>query len=292
MELKFQQIADESNEIFDWIASFGLDVNRGRVGRYRENLAEIAHSIKNNSTQDINDNIQHYLQALYEYGELSVIYQAFRINPADGLEDLLAKLISGPYSMQEETEKNVHPRNFAFEATLGARMSFVDLKPSFKYTGDVFCESNGIPLYFQCKRLSSMKQTRKRISKAAEQIDTDIKRHRGSKAQGIIALDATKLINPDNITMIATTSTELESLNSNLRDSFIREYVEALGIKGPKRLIGILVRSSCLGFNEEKNAYTFYQGYTVANISGISDYQRSISDRFVATLTRNITSRN
>lgn len=287
MKLEFQEIADESQKICEWLESFGFNVDPTRVARYRERLTQIAVNLENDTPEIINENLKPYLQALFEYGELSVLYQSFHENVPEGLHGLLMKLVSGPFSYIDENNKNSGPRNFAFEATLGARISMADLPVSFNYSGDVNSEIDGVSLYFQCKRLTSLKQTRTRLSKAAKQLRTDFKNHKGKMPLGFIAVDITKLNNPEGITMVAETTGEVEQQNVDFRHAFINDHIQDLKISGPKKLIGIVVRSAYLCFDKQTQAYTFNQGYTIANMGGISVFQRSISDRFHDALNRN-----
>lgn len=291
MNLEFQELAEESELICEWLESFGLSISPTRIARYRERLTQIVENLDRDTPENINADLTPYLQALFEYGELSVIYQAFVENSPDGLSTLLKKLVSGPFSFIEESANSSSARNFAFEASLGARISMANLPVSFRYTGDVFSEVTGTPLYFQCKRLSSIKQVRSRISYALKQLTVDISGHKGSKAQGFVALDITKLNNPDGVTMIADTTAEVESQNREFRNAFVHDYIEDIKVRLPKNLIGILVRSAYLCFDKENQAYTFDQGYTVAHMSHNSDAQRTISDTFVAALMRNVSPR-
>ena len=109
-------------------------------------------------------------------------------------------------------------------------MSFANLPVSFKYTGDVNSEIDRVPLYFQCKRLTSIKQTRARLSKAAKQLNSDFKKHKGKMPLGFIAVDITKLNNPEGITMVAETTREVEEQNSNFRHAFIDSNIQDLSL--------------------------------------------------------------
>ena len=291
MEVQFKKLAEEAHKLCSWLESHGLNVSPTRVARYTEYLDNITSNLENDTPENINEKIDEYLHALFEHAELSVIYQAFKNESPEGIEGLLHKIVSGPFSYLQESQKNTGPRNFAFEASLGARMALANIPVSFNYNGDVFSEVRGIPLFFQCKRLVSLKQVRSRISKASKQLRKDYSAHKSKISYGFIALDITKLVNPGAVTMLADSAQEVEAQNSEFRQAFIDEYVQDLKVSHHKRTIGIVVRSAYLCFNKQAGSYSFNQGYTIAELAGITSAQKIVFDIFHEEIMSNVKAR-
>ncbi len=71
-------------------------------------------------------------------------------------------------------------------------------------------------LYVECKRIKSVKQLGKRISKANNQIRTRINKEISNKNRGMIALNLTDLLNPDSRPIIT------KSINDYSHNSFAK----------------------------------------------------------------------
>ena len=285
MRMEFQQVADDADIIVEWFRSFDLNVHNSRIERYASLINDIAKQIETSSSDGLSSDSIEHIKALFEYGELSTIFHAFKNNAPEGLKYLLEKIVSGPFSYVDESTKNTSARNFAFEANLGSRLDLADLPVSFAHSGDVTSEFESKAIYFQCKRLSSVKQSRKRVSAACKQIQTDIRKHPGSRAFGYVGLDITKVYDEKDFLLKGASVAAIESRLSDSRKRFITDNLDNQGINFGKRTLGVLVRNACICLIENDDSYMFVQGYTVANKPGISAHHMQFSNRFYNKLT-------
>ena len=285
MRMEFGQVADDADIIAEWFRSFDLNVHNSRIERYASLIHDIAKQIESGSPDGLSSDSIEHIKALFEYGELSIIFRAFENNAPEGLKNLLEKIVSGPFSYVDESGNNTSARNFAFEANLGSRLDLADLPVSFAHTGDVMSEFENKAIYFQCKRLASVKQSRKRVSAACKQIQTDLKNHTGSGAFGYVGLDITKVCDEKDFLLKDVSVSAIEARLSDSRKRFITDNLDNQGINFGKNTLGVLVRNACICLIENDDSYMFIQGYTVANKPGISDHHKQFSNRFYNRLT-------
>lgn len=283
MRMEFEQVAKDADDIVEWFRSFDLRVDGSRINRYAKLIHEIA--IQLDRDDGLNSDSLEHVMALFEYGELSVVHQAFNENPPSGLEKLLGKMVSGPFSYVDESDQNSAARNFGFEANLGSRLNLANLTVSFDHSGDVYSELNGYALYFQCKRLSSLKQIKKRLKAASKHIGKDVKRHLGSKVYGFIGLDVTKVCEDNGMPLIDDCIESIEARLKQSRNQFISDYIEKLDISYGGKVIGILVRNACVSLVKNDESYMYIQGYTLVNIPNTSSVQYGISEELYKQLT-------
>lgn len=285
MRMEFRQVAKDADDIVEWFRTFDLNVHNSRIERYAKLVHEIAAKIRTSSPEGLSADSINHIKTLYEYGELAVIYRAFKSNPPAGLNYILEKVVSGPFSYVDETSQNSSARNFAFEANLGSRLDLAMLPVSFVHTGDVKSEFENVAVYFQCKRLTSSKQARKRVSAACKQIKRDIQNHSGSSVFGFVGLDITKVCDENELLLSDDSVSAIESRLSDSRKRFINDHLDNQNISFGKRTIGVLVRNACICLIENDDSYMFIQGYTVATKPRMSPDHKAFSNRFYKRLT-------
>lgn len=103
---------------------------------------------------------------------------------------LLKRLVHDSLLPQSDRE-NSHGRDAAFEIHVAGVCAAAQLDPVMFEEPDVTCSFDGIKYSLAAKRLKNIKQLRRRIRKAGEQIDR-------SGSTGIIMLDLGPAFNPDN----------------------------------------------------------------------------------------------
>lgn len=285
MKMDFKQVAQNADDIVEWFKSYGLRVQSTRLDRYAKSIHDIASTVENNPEEGLSADSEEHVRVLYEFGELSVVYDAFKTDSPEGLDNLLKKILAGPVSHLHESEKNAGARNFLFEANLGSRLRLSKFPVSFKGSGDVESEFNSALLYFQCKRLLSVKQTRRRISAACKQLRKDYERHSGNNAFGAVGLDITK-VTDNNKTLIHGMSVDaVEEILSKSRKEFITKHIESERISYGKKTLGILIRNSCVCLTQNNESFMFVQGYTFAKKPNMSNKERIVADEFFEQLT-------
>lgn len=222
----FSNLAAIFQESLDWVGSMGVRTTNTRFEKYLKRIRTLEVHSRNGSLTQLNSSSSLYFDALYEFSDLSYAYQIFRGHEPAGLADLLGKLVKGPESTRTENEKNSTARNFSFETLFGARLAGSDIDISFTKSGDVYAGPLPFPVYVQCKRPRTLNSLGKRMIEASKQLKHDLDNDPNEKAIGIIAIDATHLINPDLILLHSPTRELSDSWHMRMLSNFCAEYVE------------------------------------------------------------------
>ncbi len=163
-----------------------------------------------------------------------------------GFQRLLRKLTDDTVLPQENREQSTG-RDTQFELFVGAICQAAGFNPvEYPDPPDVTCCVEGTLIGVEAKRIKSETQTKKRIPKAAKQIEQ-------SSLSGIIALDTSVALNPNNDRVTTPIPDEQfaplyhEAINRFLRhyDKRIREWTSG------RRLIGIVVHDHQVRFETD-----------------------------------------
>ena len=108
----------------------------------------------------------------------------------------------------------------------------------------------------ECKRIQSKEQIGKNVRKAANQLEKSLKNKIGSNNRGIIALDVSKIINPDFDLFVKKNDRDLQNGFNSLIDSFIKNdsHIWQNILKGKNRkIVGVILRVAIMGVSKDRN---------------------------------------
>lgn len=242
----FASLASTSEEALRWVMSLGVRTRNTRFDKYLKRIKEIENNSVNGTMAQLDDKSDIYFDALYEFSDLSYAHQTFFGKEPDGLTDLLSKLVKGPELTRMENENNSTARNFSFETVLGARLAGSGFNISFTMSGDIYAGPVPFPVYIQCKRPRSLSSLNRRMVEASKQLQKDLENEENKLAIGIIAIDATHLINPDLTMLISPTRALSDSWHMKILNEFCTNHIKPVmqdaDITRHPGIVGVMVR--------------------------------------------------
>jgi hypothetical protein len=175
--------------------------------------------------------------------------------------DCFTKAVNGPHCYTDEHGENGKSRNYLFEllcSTLfyNKNSNFIfgknesgDITPTLIITQAILKKK--IQLMVECKRIQSEKKIVARLYEAAKQATARVSRCKAGLSYGVICLDITKIINPNNSIDFCKdkfssviTSNKYEDAIINLRNKYSKD-IGKLYEKHPD-LTGIIFHGFCL----------------------------------------------
>lgn len=241
-------VGDTAKAVSEWLNSLGIRYKNTRFDRYVRDIEEIQKKYLENTLKRLDGNSIQYFYAMYEISDLEFVCRAFSGNEPRGLINLLEKIVKGPDVTADEKGAAAQPRDFSFEAVIGARISASGMQVTFDESGDVVA---GYPLgkmFFQCKRPSKIDTLRRRAKEAAKQLQKDLSAPFNLNSFGLIAIDATKLINPNLILYVAPNKSVSDKKHMDMLKKFCQAQVDKLISRNElyrhNNILGVMVRFS------------------------------------------------
>lgn len=240
-----QEIAADYESAVAWLTSAGFHVERGRLAEYKKIVATLATDHPTLGWGDLSDPARREMvcTTLLEVRELISIYRGLSgLNDPAATQDINLYL-KGPFSPVLELPHNAsnRPRNIGFELYLNALFAYAGFKPVYGTSADLCFNVEDQVFFVEAKRPTNAKMAAKLIGDANKQLTRRLKKLHSHKAKGIIALDLTKVINPNNKVMPVYSEEHLHALMFN-ED---RRQIDALSAvwhrKKHKRVVGVLL---------------------------------------------------
>ena len=240
-----QEIAADYGAAVSWLASMGFAIERGRLAEYQRAIATLATDFPTHGWGDLSDPVRRDLvcTALLEVREMISIYRGL-----SGLDDPAATrginlYLKGPFSPVREMPHNAsnRPRNIGFELYLNSLFAYAGFKPTYGTNADLSFNVADQVFFVEAKRPTSAKTAADLIGDANKQLTRRLKERHSHKAKGIIALDLTKVINPENKVMPVSSEDHLYELMFNEDRRQIDTLSEFWHSKRHKRVVGVLL---------------------------------------------------
>lgn len=162
-----------------------------------------------------------YYFAITEAFEFSEILEAFQHEPAQVLGPKLRRALKGPFLPFHETNENSEGRNTMFELALGAEFRLLGTSVSIG-DPDLIFTFNDIPFCLECKRPSAEHAIRSNALGAAGQLKAKLDQPEQKAAFGIIAISASRILNPGTKIFATPTERGKEGLGNKL-EALMRE---------------------------------------------------------------------
>jgi hypothetical protein len=199
------EIAEDFEAAVAWVLAAGFPVDRGRIAEYRQVLRELSASFESSGWGDLN-NAQHrekVCTTLLEVRELTSIHRGLEAASQPAAVADLKHYVKGPFQPTDEAPHNAsnRPRNFGFELYLNALFAYAGLRPTYGTEADLCFTHDGITFFAEAKRPLTASSAESLIGKANKQLTRRLKDLHSHTARGLLALDLTKVINPENKVM-------------------------------------------------------------------------------------------
>lgn len=226
-----KEIAEQYESAVSWVASIGFPVDRGRLDAYRRIVAELSANFETHGWGDF-DSAEHrerVCRTLLEIRELISIHRGLAPLPEPDSATGLRHCVKGPFSPTSELASTAsnRARNTGFELYLNALFAFGGLRPRYSTDADLLADYRGHTVFVEAKRPASAGGVERAIHDANRQLSRRLDHLDGQDAMGLLALDLTKVINPDSKVMPVSDEEHLRALmwNEDTRQiAMLRSY--------------------------------------------------------------------
>ena len=288
-----KDIFQKYSAALEWMKEIGVNLNLGRTQHYRK-ILEFSIKIKNDEIRKESEKnaFPDYVSSMLEIHDFINIYDAFYSTPKNQLAHIVAKLqegVNGPINANDETEKSTKARNFLFEAIVAAKAHrpIKGIEAILDAESDTGIGIDKKKLWIECKRITSMGKIEANVRTASNQLESIINKHYGSGHRGIVALEITKLINPENEIYVTQNDSHLAASSNALMDRFIEDYSEIwqkLYKRKNKKIIGTIIRFALISSSEARKILVYTSQWAMNPRRGISDSDINIQKLLVSNL--------
>jgi len=280
--LSYTDLAQEFEAAISWLSAYGLAIEHARLARYRAVVRELSARLQAGTLEGLFEprdgalTERGVLEALYEIGELQAIHRAAPAIAASGLINRLGTAVKGPLSYTAETERSNHPRNAAFELIVAARLSEAGfaLGTSTSSRADLWFPLEARPIFVECKRPRAQRSVLPNLREAFSQIRKRCDESRRPRARGIVALDVTRIVNPEFRPIWVDSEAALEEVLDKLTDDLFDDLLPRIGGIKPRRSLAIIVRVSLMAYQRDVSRPVYCQQYGYALTPGLSASER------------------
>ena len=280
----YETIHQNYSDALAWMKGIGVEFGSGRTTHYEKVARYWKNEYEKEPKEKIENGFPDFVSSMFEVHDFIDIYKAFRDVPVTELTKIVEKLqkgINGPINLTDETPKSTTARNYLFEAAVAAKSHRPQkgAKAILNATSDTGIEVDKKKLWVECKRVTTAGKIEANIRKASNQLEVVIKKQIGSGHRGIVALDVTKIINPEEYIYVSNNDIALIESTDEMMDSFIRDYSEIwqnLYKRRDKKIIGTIIRFSFMASSESRNLLVHLSQWGMNPRSGISNSDEKI----------------
>ncbi len=248
-EIVTKETIEEIKENFDsavaWLDSIGFPLQRGRIVEYRKRINIIYLNWDTQKWGDLKNEENKALltTVLLEARELISIYKGFSEHTNPEISNELSHYLKGPVLITDEKAANAsnRPRNIGFELYLNALFIKAGMIPIYDTRADMSFQYNGSRFFIEAKRPLTSKSAVANISEGNKQLKNRYESSISKKNKGILALDLSKVINPNNKIMVVESDQHLNTLMYNEDKVQIEALSEHWHKKRHKRTVAVLL---------------------------------------------------
>ncbi|MBB6091851.1 hypothetical protein HNQ60_000697 [Povalibacter uvarum] len=220
--------------------------------------------------------------ALYEAREIIAISQGLSGKFDAAVSKRLQSVAGGPLSYLAEnpaTSSNA-ARNLAFELLIAERLAAGGQTPTFPSNADVGVAFGRRDVAIQCKRLWSpdVRAIERNFCNAQKDLKPALK----SGANGIVAFDLSRHLNPRFSVLTVRTEGEIREGAVALLQEFLNENSRIWDLARPG-IIGIMARASFMAQTLGRSRYTYCQQFVLTPAPRISQSERETLERLNET---------
>ena len=214
-----------------------------------------------------------FVTALYEANDLIAIHKGLVGKYDSEISEHIKKYAKGPANYREEapSASSNLARNIAFELLVASKIVAANIPLDFSVKTDVATKFDGRSILFECKRPQSEESIEKNIKDAFKQLERKYKSPVRARHRGIIALDISKLLNPEFMLYVQPDAVSLDRGLTQIADQFILKNERLWQLRRNSKTIAVLIRFGIMGINQEKEdmlTYCQQYGLTPLNAAG------------------------
>lgn len=249
----FEAIHQQYTEALAWMRGLGVSLSQGRTVDYERVLRHWKTAYATATIEEANSGFEPFVSAALEVMDFLLIYKRLcTVDPGylGRLVEKLSRGVSGPSAMADESTKNSAPRNFLFEAVVTALGQYQagGMEAQLDAQTDAAVRIDGRTIWVECKRITSAAKLEKNLRDARDQLNLRLASDLQGCELGVIAVDATRLINPQGKIYDADDDFGLKRGVVGALRKFIDDHMAQIH-KGHSelRVAGTMFRLACLG---------------------------------------------
>lgn len=271
--ISYDDFSQSLNSAIDWINTLGISYEKSRVGEYRRAIRTLLEIYESNDFTNAKKEFPRLVTAVYESNDLITIHKGFSGKYDREINEHLKKYLKGPadYRSEMTSSSSNLSRNIAFELLVSSKLVFAGLKLDFRIKTDIAAYFDNRSVLFECKRPQTIDTLESNIKKAFKQLERKYKNPECSRHRGIIAIDVSKLLNPDFKLYVQPNANAIDAGLTHILDKFIQQNDHLWQLSRNKKTIAILFRYALMAINQEKGEMLTYcqqYGLTPINNSG------------------------
>jgi hypothetical protein len=239
------QMFDRYVEACVWFETFGLNINRSRIGEYKRFLENfIASEALDNDVKDKEQYVK-YFHFLRESQEITWIYQGLRRIESTHFIATFKKSLGGNAFISNDKITD-SSRDYQFELRIASYFLMSGFNVDLSGDADIVIRLPNYTVYIECKRLKSKKNFHKRLSEANSQLRNRYISHQdNTKAIGIVVLDVGLMANPESEFAYFETHREVTEFLHNQVSTFIETANLRKYFVKDKRTIAVWTHMMC-----------------------------------------------
>ncbi len=284
----FQELSGKLQASLNWLRQLGITPNPTRLGEYDRLLKRLVKSQEAKDEGALQADFAVFTNMLFEIHELIDIHSALAGKYDAEISKQVKTFAGGPtsYLLEDVATSSNRARDFGFELALMAALSRATLPLDFTIQTDVAAGFEQRTLMFECKRPQSADSVPRLARKAADQLRGKYKSFSRRNRRGIIALDVTKVINPEFKILVGKENAHIDQIMSQKLVELMRENEEEWAKMRDSRTIGVLFRLRQMNAIEGSDSSRLVYGnlYLLTNTAGTGEVDMSLANAFAAAI--------
>ena len=272
-----------------WMQGIGVHLGEGRTQHYRKILEYWSRNYEDASIEEGQKIFSDFVGSIYEMGAFVEIYHSLKCVNKNDLSQVVRKLnkaVNGPVYSGEESPQSTTARNLLFEVIVTSKCH----KPESGLVANVLSDTDSgfsflqKKLWIECKRITSLRKLESNVRKARNQINTSLREKIGSDHRGIVALDISKLINPNDELFVSQNEPALLTSTDRLMNQFIEsnfQVWEKVYKEKSRKILGTILRFSFMATSEKDNLLITITQWAVNPREGLSPFEVKFMEEFV-----------
>lgn len=291
----YEKIYQDYSDSLNWMTELGINLGSGRTSNYLRIIQYWKDNYKTASIDDVKKQFPDFVSSIFEIQDFINIYAAFKNEQSqqlNGIVEKLKKAVNGPINLSEETPKSTTARNFLFEALFAARVHNPGsgIRAILNAVSDTGIEIEKNKIWVECKRVSIGEKIESNVRKASNQLDAIIKKQRGSGHRGLVALEVTRILNPDDELYVSNDDLSLLKSVDKIMDDFILEYDyiwQKIYTEKNKKILGTVIRFSFMSTSESRKLLVHTSQWGLSPRLGIKSSEEILLQKLVTSINDN-----
>jgi hypothetical protein len=272
----FSELAANLQKVAAWLGDLGIDERRTRLGDYRRVMQQLADAHAHGDKDALRAMWPSSMVPLFEAEELVGIHQWLSGPQHNGyVRDRIRIVASGPPSYTDEnTSSGNRARNTAFELAIAARIVGGGLQLDHSVPSDVAVRVAAYTVVVECKRPQSEDSLERNVDDARHQLRNRYKSANRSGCVGIIAVDLTKILNPNHNLLRGVPEAEIGEVLSGALEDYSREHERVWQKNRDRQTAAVLLRLNVMAQLADETGLTSCQQVLVSFLPDISEGTR------------------